>query len=86
MVRSKPGFELCDGFGHVAAAVAESNVARFVIHISREKKDTGFADDFITEGLDILLWLKTDKADGAGVGRGPFKEVGVAREEGRELA
>jgi len=84
-VRGQPGFELSEGFGHVPAAVAETDVARFVIDGSRKKEDAGLANHLFAEGQNILLRLETDEADGAGVGRRPLKELGVAREEGREL-
>ena len=81
----QPGFELGQGFRHIAAAIAETDVPRFVIDGAGKKEHTGLANDLLAEGLDISVRFKTGKADSAAVGRCPGKEVGLARKERREL-
>ena len=75
-----------EGLGHVVAAVTEADVVRFVINGAGKKEDTGVANKLLAEGLDLFLRNKAGEADGAGVGRCPSEEGGVAREERRELA
>ena len=72
-------------FGHIAAAVAETDVAWLVIDGARKEKNPSFADKAFAEGLNVLRGLEASEADGAGVGRGPLKQIGVSRKEGAEL-
>lgn len=74
-----------EGFGHVASAVAEADVAGFVIHGARKEEDACFQNELVAEGLDILISLETGEADGAGVGRGPLKGISVTGKERGEL-
>lgn len=85
-VRGQPGLKLREGFRHVAATVTETDVARFVINVSGKEQDTGFSDESLAKGLDIVTRNKAGKAYGAGVGWSPREEITVAREERRELA
>ena len=72
-------------FGHIAAAVAETDVAWLVIDRARKKQDAGFAQQLFTKSLDVVRSFEPREADGAGVGRGPLKQIGVSRKEGAEL-
>ena len=73
----EPGFELGEGFGHIAAAVAEADVARLVVDGAGEEKDTGLADEALAEGLHVFRGLEAGETDGGGVGRSPFEEIRV---------
>lgn len=84
-VDGEPGFEDGKGFGHIAAAVTETNVPRFIVNGAGQKKNARLSNELFAEGLDVLLRLETSEADGTGVGRGPFEKVSVAGKEGTEL-
>lgn len=84
-VVGEPGFEMSEGFGHVAAAVAEANMSGLVVDGAGEEKDTRFADEAFAESLRVLGRFEAGKTDRGGVGRSPFKEIGVTREESGEL-
>ena len=73
------------GFGHVAAAIAEADVAGLVVDGAGQEKNTGLLDEAFAEGLDVLLRLEAREADGAGVGRSPIEKIRVAREESGKL-
>jgi len=81
----EPGLKLGQGFRHVAAAVAKADMVRLIVDGAGQEKDTGFADEAFAEGLHVLSRLEAGEADGAGVGRSPFEEVGMAGEESSEL-
>jgi hypothetical protein len=83
---SQPGFELGQGFGHIASPVAETDVVGFVVDRSGEQQDTSFANELVTKILHGLRAFVTGEPDGAGVRQRPFEEIIVAREEGGELA
>jgi len=84
-ISGEPGFELGEGFGHVAATVAKADMPGLVVDGAREEKDTGLAHEAFAEGLHVLSGLEAGETDSAGVGRSPFEEVGVTRKEGGEL-
>ena len=84
------GVELREGFGHVPAAEAETDVVGLVVDGTGEEKDAGLLDYGFAERLDVERWLRwcrgfcgcvTHEADGAGVGGSPGKLMGAARDE-----
>src|SRR5271165_7345525 len=85
MEGGEPGFEVGEGFGHVAAAVAEADVAGLVVNGAGQEKNTGFSDEAFTEGFDVLRGLEASEADGAGVGRSPLEKIRATREESAQL-
>ena len=74
-----------EGFGHITTTIAEADVAGLVVDGARQEKDTGFANEAFTEGLDVLRGLEANEADGACVGRSPFEKIRVTRKEGAQL-
>ena len=74
-----------EGFGHVAAAVAEADVTGLVVDGARQEKHAGFADEAFAEGLDVLRRLEASEANGAGVGRSPIEKIRVTREKSAQL-
>ena len=57
-ISGEPGFELNEGFGHIAATVAEADVVALVVDGAREEKDSGFAYEAFAEGLHVLSGLE----------------------------
>ena len=81
----KPGFELREGFGQVAAPVAKADMARFVVYRSGKEQDAGFADKLLAESLDVFLGFEEGKTDGGGVRGSPLEKIGMAGEKGGKL-
>jgi len=75
------GFELSQGFRHVAAAITEADVAWLVVHVARQQKDTEVFDQRFAQGEDVATRKILDKADGTGVGWSPLKKLWMTSEE-----
>jgi len=80
-IGGEPGFELGQGFGHIAAAITKADVTGLVIDSARKEEDTGFADEAFAERLHVLRGLEAGEPDGSGVGKSPIEEAGMPREE-----
>ena len=63
--------ELRQSFGHVFAAVAETDVTRLVVNGAREKQDTAIVYYLFAKSVNIAIRLELNEPDGAGVGPDP---------------
>jgi len=59
-------------------------VARLVVDRAREKENTSLLYQLLAKPLNITGQLEASKTDGAGVGRSPIKDIGMAGEECRK--